>query len=111
MTYRSSYELDLEIGFALLEQMEDTEGIHSYRHTPDEGHFDDILLTGLYGGQVDPDEPQEYLIYSLDWPEQLADRSDQAVLDELSEELDSLFPGWVLDRGEDKVYILRHTPL
>ncbi len=111
MTYQSSYELDLTIGFALLEQMEDTEGIHSYRHTPDEGPMEDLLLQGVYGGQVDPDEPQEYLIYRLDWPHQLADPDDEDLLQELAEELDSLFSGWVLDRGEDKVYILRQTPL
>ncbi len=107
MTYQSSYELDVEIGFALLEQIEEAGRTRSYRYTPDEGDFEDILLAGVYGGRVDFDEPQEFYVYTLEWPEELADDTDEDLLDVLSSELDSLFPGWVFDAEEQKVYIMR----
>ncbi len=106
MTYQSSYELDVDIGFALLEQIEDTEGIRQYRYTPDHGDFEDMLLAGVYGGHIDPDRSQEFFVYDLEWPEQLQEL-DEDVLDVLTSELDSLFPGWVLDQDENKVYVLQ----
>ena len=106
MTYQSSYELDVDIGFALLEQMEDNDGVRQFRYTPDHGDFEDMLLTGVYGGHIDPDTPQEFYVYSIEWPEQLGE-ADEDLLEVLSTELDSLFPGWVLDQNEDKVYVLQ----
>lgn len=106
MTYRSSYELELHTGFALLEQIEESGGAQRFRYTPNNADFEDILLTGVYGGMVDPDEPQDFFVYNLLWPEDILDDDDDLV-EILSSELDSLFPGWVLDKGEDKVYIMR----
>lgn len=107
MTYRSSYEIELEIGFALLEQMEDHQGAQRFRYTPDHGEFEDMMLTGFYGGLVDPDETQEFFVYTLQWPDEIADDTDEELIEVLSSELDSLFPGWVFDEKEKKVYIMR----
>lgn len=107
MTYRTSYELDLEVGFALLEQMENEQGAVHFESDPEEDQFANMMLTGVYGGGVDPDRPQRFYVYSIDWPDELRDEYDEAVVEGLSAELDSLFPGWVVDREADKVYVLR----
>ncbi len=107
MTYRSSYELDLEIGFALLEQVETEQGAVHFESDPDEDRFMNMLLAGVHGGGVDPDSAQQFVVYSIDWPEELADDFDEEIEEGLSSELDSLFPGWVVDPERDKVYVLR----
>lgn len=107
MAYRSSYEVDLDVGFALLEQMEDEEGAVFFESDPQEDQLANVMLTGVHGGGVDPDRPQSFYIYTIDWPDELRDEYDEAVLEGLSAELDSLFPGWVVDKDEDKVYVLR----
>lgn len=106
MTYLSSYELELDIGFALLEKVEGNQGPERFRSVPDEGTFDNLLLTGVYGGMVDPDEAQEFYIYNVQWPDELDDLDDD-LMAILSEELDSLFPGWVFDETKNKIYILQ----
>ncbi len=106
MTYRSSYELELDVGFALLEQMEDQSGARRYDTAGNEDQFEDLLINGVYGGEIDPDKSQEFYVYTIDWPEELADEYDEEILETLSSELDSLFPGWVFNREEDEVYIL-----
>ena len=108
MTYRSSYELDVDIGFALLEQIEESGRTRRYRYIPEEEEeFEDIFLAGVYGGLVDPDSSHEFFVYTLQWPEEVHDDTDEELLEVLSSELDSLFPGWVFDQEEQKVYILR----
>ena len=107
MTYRSSYELELNVGFALLEQIEESGRTRRYRYTPEEGAFEEIFLAGVYGGLVDPDSSHEFFVYTLEWPDELHDERDDELLEVLSSELDSLFPGWVFDQDEQKVYILR----
>lgn len=107
MPYRSSYEVDLDVGFALLEQMEDEEGAVHFESDPEEDRMNKIYLTGVYGGGVDPDRPQRFYVYSIDWPDELRNEYDEAVLEGLSTELNELFPGWVVDQEEDKVYVLR----
>ena len=112
MTYRSSYEVELDVGFALLEKVEGPRGPEKFRTVPDEGNFDNLLLTGVYGGMVDPDEEQDFFIYNVQWPDELDDFDDD-LLEILSEELDSLFPGWVFDEKKNRIYILQdpETPL
>lgn len=106
MTYRSSYELELEMGFALLEKVEGPTGPERFRSVPDEGTFDNLVLAGVYGGSVDLDESQDFYIYNVQWPDELEDLDDD-LFEMLSEELDSLFPGWVFDKKKDKIYILQ----
>lgn len=112
MAYRSSYELDLDVGFALLEQMEDATGPRRYESDPDaQDWMERAIVSGVHGGHVDFDEPQEFFVYTIDWPAELHDRYDDEVLESLSSELDGLFPGWVFDREQDKVFILSDTEL
>jgi len=106
MTYRSSYELELEMGFALLEKVEGPTGPERFRSIPDEGTFDNLVLTGVYGGLIDPDEEQDFYVYNVEWPEEFGDL-DEDLIEILSEELDSLFPGWVFDENKEKIYILQ----
>lgn len=106
MSYLSSYEVELEIGFALLEKVEGPQGPEFYQSVPDEGSFENLLLTGVYGGSVDPEEIQDFLVYSVQWPEDLGE-FDEDLLELLSEELDSLFPGWIYDQKRDRIYILQ----
>ena len=105
MPYQSSYEVELETGFALLEKVEGPQGPERFRTVPDEGTFENLLLTGVYGGLINPDEIQEFLVYNVQWPEDFAD-FDEDLIEILSEELDSLFPGWVFDEKRDRIYIL-----
>lgn len=107
MSYQSSYEVDLEIGFALLEQVEDEEGAVHFESDPEEDRLANIMLTGVHGGGVDPDRPQRFYVYDIDWPDELHDVYDEDVVEGLAAELDSLFPGWVVDRDEDQIYALR----
>ncbi|RAL20289.1 hypothetical protein DL240_18085 [Lujinxingia litoralis] len=105
MTYQNSYELELDVGFALLEQLEGPQGAARYRSGPDQDAFTSLMLTGVYGGNIDPDGAQEFWIYNIVLPEDIEELDDdlKAVL---SEELDSLFGGWVYDERRGKVYIL-----
>lgn len=106
MAYRSSYELELDYGFALLEQLEGPHGAYRYRPESDDGEqYDNIFFSGFYGGSVDPRDPQEFLVYSLEWPEDLEDVDDE-IVETLVGELNSLFPGWVFDRRRGHVYIV-----
>lgn len=111
MTFRSSYELDVEIGFALLEQLEEQGQARRFQYSPEDGAFDELLLSGVYGGMVDFDSAQEFYVYSLQWPDELHDDEDEDLFDLLSSELDSLFPGWVFDTNDHKVYILNDPDL
>lgn len=106
MTYRSSYEVDLDMGFALLEKVEGPMGPEHFRTIPDELGFENLIIAGVYGGLVDPDIEQDFFVYNIQWPEEL-DEIDEDVLEILSEELDSLFPGWVYDNKKDRIYILQ----
>lgn len=105
MTYLSSYEVELETGFALLEKVEGPRGPERFRTIPDEGNFENLLLTGVYGGLINPDETQEFFVYNVQWPDELAD-FDEDLVEILSEELNSLFPGWVFDEKRNRIYIL-----
>lgn len=107
MTYQSSYEVDLDIGFALLEQVEGQQGAVHFESDPEEDELTNIMMTGLHGGNVDPDRPQRFYVYDVDWPDQLHDVYDEDVAEGLAEELNSLFEGWVVDRDEDQIYALR----
>ena len=110
MSYQSSYELELEVGFALLEKVEGPLGPERFSSVPSDGVLDQLMLRGVYGGRVDPDREQEFFVYNVEWPEELEDL-DEELLEILSEELDSLFPGWVYDGRRDKIYILRESEL
>ncbi|TXD41220.1 hypothetical protein FRC96_04325 [Lujinxingia vulgaris] len=105
MTYQNSYELELDVGFALLEQLEGPQGAARYRSAPDEDAFTSLMLTGVYGGDIDPDRSQEFWVYNIVLPEDL-DELDEDLKSVLREELDSLFEGWVFDERRGKVYIL-----
>jgi hypothetical protein len=105
MSYESSYEVELELGFALLEKAEGPQGPERFRAAPSDGVLDQLMLRGVYGGRLDPDREQEFFVYNVQWPEEV--EMDEELFELLSEELDSLFPGWVYDGKKDKIYILQ----
>jgi hypothetical protein len=104
MTYRSSYELELEYGFALLEQLEGPEGAYTYRPTGGDDSLDDVYLEGVFGGHLGSGNERDFLVYSLEWPEDM-EEFDEEVIDRVRQELDGLFTGWVLDEKRRRVYI------
>lgn len=104
MVYRSSYELELDYGFALLEELEGPQGAYQYRPTGGSDSLDDIYLEGVFGGDVNPGAPQDFIVYNLEWPEDV-EELDEELLERVRAELDGLFTGWVLDEKSGRVYI------
>ncbi len=112
MAYQSSYELLTNYGFAVLEQLGEEE--RDYQYNPnDEGDpeaYNDIFFSGVYGGESRPDSAQEFIVYSLELPENAAQLEDEEIWATLSDELNNRFDGWVIDRESNRVYLSAEPP-
>ena len=107
MAYQSSYELLTNYGYALLEQLEGDDRQHQYNPN-DEGDpeaYNNIFYSGVYGGEINPDSAQEFIVYSIQLPENAAELEDDEIWATLGEELDNHFGGWVIDRESNRVYL------
>lgn len=112
MAYQSSYELLTNYGYALLEQLEEDE--RDYQYNPngegDPEAYNDIFYSGVYGGEIDPDSIQDFIVYTLQLPENAAELDDEELWATLSDELNSHFGGWVIDRESNRVYLTAEPP-
>lgn len=99
----NSYEIDIDYGYALLEELDESE----YAYRPEEGDdvYDNIFHNALWGGEADPEEDQDFVTFSLEWPEEV-EEPDHEMIDNLTEMLDEMFAGWVLNEDHDRVYVL-----
>ncbi len=108
MAYESSYELLTNYGYALLEQLEGEGGEIQYdpHGEGDPESYNDIFYSGVYGGDFNPDQAQDFVVYELELPQDAAELDEEEVWALLSEELNSRFGGWVLDREKNRVYLV-----
>jgi hypothetical protein len=77
---------------------------------------EDIMLDAVYGGAANPDEPQEYIVYSVDWSEDHPEDVDEKFeevgraggepVEDFARYLDQNFDGWVYHRDRGEVYVL-----
>lgn len=112
MAYQSSYELLTNYGYALLEQLEDEERRVQYDPN-DEGDpeaYNELYYSGMYGGDVDLEADQEFIVYSLELPEQTMDLDEDELWATLGAELDNHFGRWAIDRQSSRVYIMSDPP-
>lgn len=100
------YRLEIGSGFSTLERVGDegfrTDPNQSYEDTP----YTDIYEDAVYGGKADPSLSQHFYIYRVDWPDEVEEPRDQDVED-LSNRLDSVFEGWIVNEEGDRVFALR----
>lgn len=99
------YEFELASGYSTLERVGDFE----YRTDPNLQFEDDpytaLFEDAVYGGDVRPDEQQHFYVYDVEWSEDL-DAPEPPQLEELGEELDSVFAGWIVNRDGERVFAL-----
>lgn len=110
---KSNYSVSTNEGFARLSRMAGRD----YESLPlDSGNVnEDIMIDAVYGGAANPDEAQEYTVYSVDWldenPEEVEDleESERAFgepVEEFTRYLNENFEGWVYHHDRGEVYVL-----
>lgn len=105
MAVQREYSLATESGFAILEQIHGPYADDTFAHDAGDSRIDELVMTGVYGGEVALDELENYLVYRLSLPEDMGAEDDEWV-EAISEQLDELFPGWILDREQGRVYVV-----
>lgn len=97
------YEIDLGEEFASLQRVGDeevrTDPNLSYGDEP----YADIYQDAVYGGRADPEATQHFFVYEVDWEGE----EQPAASEELGEELDSVFAGWIINDEGERVFALR----
>lgn len=111
---KARYSFITEEGFARLEQMGRRKIFHE---PPESGNVgDDIYQDAVYGGEADPDLPQEFVVYSVDWldeeEQELAEGAAERAQGrpergDLEAHFDGAFSGWVYQQDRDTLYALR----
>ncbi|MGM0557324.1 MAG: hypothetical protein ACQEVA_13150 [Myxococcota bacterium] len=107
---KADYSFLTEEGFARLEQMAGREV--SYE-PPNTGNVhEDIYEDAVYGGEADPDAPQEFVVYGLDWVEDTegegsAERAESRPIADIERHFDESFSGWVYNKHDSEVYALK----
>lgn len=106
---KADYSFLTEEGFARLEQMADRDVSHE---PPNTGNINEnIYEDAVYGGDANPDAPQEFVVYDLDWVEDAdeghAERAEGRPVADIERHFDDSFSGWVYDKGKSEVYALR----
>lgn len=103
---KTEYSFAVNEGFAQLQRMAGRD----YHHLPpNSGNTnDDIYLDAVYGGHADPEEPQEFTVYSVDWDERgRPHRVDEEPSAPFEKRLDEEFPGWIYRKDSDELYVLK----
>lgn len=118
---QDSYSIAVDRGYAVLSRMAHPEQAWP---PPNTGNInEEIMLDSVYGGSIDPESPGEYLVYSIDWvdeipaerpidPEQAPDISPQVSraigepTEAFTRHLDDYFKGWIYHRGRQELYVL-----
>ncbi|MFP4598068.1 MAG: hypothetical protein ACLFVJ_07440 [Persicimonas sp.] len=110
---KSNYSIETNEGFARLSRMAG----RNYDWPPlDSGNVnEDIMLDAVYGGAVNPNAPQEFAVYSIDWldehPEDVeeleeVERIPGEPVEDFARRLDETFSGWVYNTDREEVYVL-----
>ena len=127
-TLKSNYSIETNEGFARLSRMAGKD--HEWP-PPNTGNVNEEIMTdAVYGGAVDPNAPQEYAVYSVDWleeqdelPEGLEETSAQQAeeadvpaqgeqvagrpVEDFTRRLGEMFGGWIYHRDRGEVYVLK----
>jgi hypothetical protein len=106
---KADYSFLTEEGFARLEEMSGREVSHT---PPNTGNVnEDIYEDSVYGGDADPDAPQEFVVYGLDWAENTeegsAERAEGRPVADIERHFDENFSGWVYNEAKSEVYALK----
>lgn len=99
------YELELAAGYSSLERV----GDYEFRTDPnlayDDDPYADLYEDAVYGGEAHPDRDQHFFVYQVDWPDEVEGPSADQVED-LGEELNSVFDGWIINEEGERVFAL-----
>ena len=112
---KSNYSIETNEGFARLSRMADYEDHRGL--PPNTGNVnEELLVDAVYGGAANPEEPQQYAVYSVDWLDKSpgdVDEIPDTVRSSAAEPqedfmryLDENFEGWVYHRERGEVYVL-----
>lgn len=99
------YELEIAAGYSTLERVGDYEFRTDPNQAFDEDPYADLYENAIYGGEAHPEQDQHFFIYQVDWPDGV-DQPSGAAKDELGEELNSVFDGWIINKEGDQVFAL-----
>ena len=99
----NSYEIEIYDGFVLLE-LNEGEKTH-YRPSEGDDVYDSLFFHAIYGGDADPEQPADFVTFTITWPEELEEVEEEHAL-LLGEELDLQFDGWVISEDLGRVYIV-----
>jgi hypothetical protein len=103
---QDEYQLEISAGFSSLERVGDDAVRVDPNMAYDDDPYTDIYEDAVYGGRIDPGETQDFYIYEVEWPEGVEHPSIREV-EELGEELDDVFSGWIVDEDGERVFALR----
>jgi hypothetical protein len=97
------YQFELGSDFATLERTGNYEFEADPNMSYDDDPYGEIYEDAVYGGKADPETTQHFFIYDVEWD---GDEEPQAV-EELGDELDSVFEGWIINEDGERVFALR----
>lgn len=104
--YEDRYRFEIGSGYSTLERAGDqihrTDPNQAFADSP----YDDIFENAVHGGATDPDASQSFYVYSVEWSDQTG-RPDRAELEELTDRMDAIFHGWIVDEEGRRVFALK----
>ncbi len=97
------YQFNLGSEFATLERTGDYEFRTDPNLSYDNDPYAEIYQDAVYGGKADPEATQHFFIYKVEWDE----GEQPPAVEELGEQLDSVFEGWIINEDGERVFALR----
>ncbi len=95
------YEFDLGGSFATLERSGDDQ-LRTDTGLADDDPYPEIYENAVYGGRADPEATQHFFVYEVEWD----DESEPPAIEQLGDELDSVFEGWIVNEDGERVFAL-----
>lgn len=99
------YELEIAAGYSTLERVGDYEFRTDPNQAFDEDPYAELYEDAVYGGEAHPGRDQHFFIYQIEWPKDVDEPSVEEK-DELGEELNSVFDGWIINEDGERVFAL-----
>ena len=104
-------EYQFEVGsmYSTLEHVGDYEFQTDPNASFEDDPYADIYEDAVYGGRVDPSETQHFYVYRVEWEgEEQPDEQGPSgkEIEDLGEELNSVFEGWIINSEGDRVFAL-----